>query len=56
MAIFMLGLFVFTFGIAFVTSEALWIGALALLVVGALASYTIHRYELVSLGLVEGSI
>lgn len=56
MTVFMLGLFVFTFGIAFVASEALWIGALALLVVGALASYAIHRYELVSLGLVEGSV
>lgn len=55
MTVFMLGLFVFTFGIAFVTSEALWIGALALLVVGAIAAYGMHRYELVSLGLVEGS-
>lgn len=55
MTVFMLGLFVFVFGIAFVTSEALWIGALALLVVGALASYGIHRYELVTLDLLEGS-
>lgn len=55
MTVFMLGLLVFTFGIAFMTSEALWIGALALLVVGALVSYGMHRYELVSLGLMEGS-
>lgn len=55
MTVFMLGLLVFTFGIAFVTSETLWIGALALLVVGAIAAYGMHRYELVSLGLVEGS-
>lgn len=55
MTVFMLGLFVFTFGIVFVTSEALWIGALALLAVGALVSYGLHRYELVSLGLIEGS-
>ncbi|MFC6905761.1 hypothetical protein ACFQGH_11200 [Halalkalicoccus tibetensis] len=56
MIVFMLGLFVFTFGIVYVTSSSLWLGALALLIVGALASYGMHRYELVSLGLVEGSV
>lgn len=56
MIVFMLGLFVFTFGIVYVTSNALWIGALALLIVGALVSYGMYRYELVSLGLVEGSV
>lgn len=33
-------------------SRPLWIGASALLLVFALASYTLHRYELVRLGLV----
>lgn len=55
MTVFLFGLFVFVFGIAFVSSGALWIGALGLLGVGALASYGMHRYELVSLGLAEGS-
>ncbi|WP_122088202.1 hypothetical protein [Halalkalicoccus subterraneus] len=55
MTVFVFGLFVFVFGIAFVSSEALWIGALALVVVGALVAYGMHRYELVSLDLVEGA-
>lgn len=55
MTVFVFGLFVFVFGIAFVSSEALWIGTLALAIVGALVAYGMHRYELVSLGLAEGS-
>lgn len=55
MIVFMLGLFVFTFGIVFVTSNSLWTGALALFIIGTVASYGMHRYELVSLGLIEGS-
>lgn len=53
MTVFVLGVFAFVFGIAFLVSEVLWIGALVLLLVGVFASYGLHRYELVILGLVE---
>lgn len=43
------------FAIAFTIADTLWIEVLALIVTWALAVYGIHRYELVVLGIVEGS-
>lgn len=53
--VFAAGVLFFAFGIAFTTADVLWIASLALVVLWALAAYGIHRYELVTLGLVEGS-
>ena len=53
--VFAAGALVFAFGITFTTAGALWIASLALVVIWVLVAYGIHRYELVTLGLVEGS-
>lgn len=37
------------------TSDALWLGALGLILAGATLSYGLHRYERVRLGLVAGA-
>lgn len=49
------GALLVVFGVTFATTGALWTAAVALAVAWTVAAYGVHRYELMILGLAEGS-